>query len=102
MKTISKKKSKDAKTLKYAVILRKTATGYSADAPDVLGCIAAAKTLNGTRRLIAEALMYHFELMQETGETIPRPRGVVEFAADELDEESFCTWVDVKMPASRP
>jgi predicted RNase H-like HicB family nuclease len=92
---------KDPKALSYAVIIRKTATGYSADAPDVLGCIAAAKTLNGTRRLMAEALYYHFEMMKESGEKIPMPRPIIEFSEDEADEETFCTWIKVKKPKHR-
>jgi len=101
LKTTKNKKTRIPDALKYAVIIRKTPTGYSADAPDMLGCVAAARTLSGTRRLMAEALFYHLEMMQESGEKVPKPRPVIEFSDDEADEESFCTWVKVKRPRTR-
>jgi predicted RNase H-like HicB family nuclease len=89
--------------LRYFVMIRRTATGYSVDVPDVPGCIAVAKTVRGARRLIAEALGYHLDLMQESGEAIPPSRRSIEFEMDESTEE-FCTWVEVEVgePLSSP
>ena len=36
--------------MKYIVVLEQTETGYSAYAPDLPGCVAAADTLEQTRR----------------------------------------------------
>jgi hypothetical protein len=60
--------------------------------------VAAAKTLKGARRLIAEALILHFELMRESGEAIPAPRQSIAFAVDQSSDEEFCTWVEVDKP----
>jgi predicted RNase H-like HicB family nuclease len=78
------------------VFIRRTATGYSVDVPDLPGCVAVAKTVKSARRLIAEAIGYHLELMRESGEVIPPPRQSIEFTVDETSEEEFCTWVEVK------
>jgi predicted RNase H-like HicB family nuclease len=88
--------------LRYLVMIRGTATGYSVDVPDVPGCVAVARTVKGARRLIADALTLHLELMQESGETIPIPRKRIEFEVDESSTEEFCTWVEVtaRKPAS--
>ena len=79
-------------------MIRKTATGYSVDVPDVQGCIAVARTIRGARRLITEALTLHLELMRESGEQIPKPRHSIEFEVDESSDEEFCTWVEVDVP----
>jgi predicted RNase H-like HicB family nuclease len=60
-------------TSKYAVILEKSPTGYSAYVPDLPGCVAAAATLDQTDRLIREAIEIHPEGMREDGEDIPVP-----------------------------
>ena len=59
--------------MKYAVIFHKTRTGYSAHAPDLPGCVAAASTLKKTEKLMREAISFHVEMMQEQGEKIPVP-----------------------------
>jgi predicted RNase H-like HicB family nuclease len=79
-------------------MIRRTATGYSVDVPDVPGCVAAAKTINGARMLIAQALIYHLELLQESGATIPLQRPSIEFEIDRSSDEVFCTWVEVIAP----
>ena len=59
--------------MKYAVIIEKSKTGYSAYVPDLPGCVAAAKTKAKTRTLIAEAIAFHIEGLEEYGEPVPRP-----------------------------
>jgi predicted RNase H-like HicB family nuclease len=81
--------------MRFLIMIRRTSTGYSVDVPDLPGCVAAAKTLNGARRLIAQAIALHLELMHESGETIPAPRQRIEFVIDPDALEEICTWVDV-------
>jgi predicted RNase H-like HicB family nuclease len=90
--------AKKREPLRYLVFIRRTATGYSVDVADLPGCVAAARTIKSARRLIAEAIGYHLELMQESGEKIPPSRQSIEFAVDEASEEELCTWVEVKTP----
>jgi predicted RNase H-like HicB family nuclease len=79
-------------------MIRSTATGYSVDVPDLPGCVAAAKTVRGARRLIAEAIALHLDLMREAHESAPEPRRSIEFAVDDTSPEEFCTWVEVERP----
>jgi predicted RNase H-like HicB family nuclease len=58
---------------KYAVFFEKSATGYGAYAPDLPGCIATGKTLEVTRRRMAEAIAIHLRSMREDGDPIPEP-----------------------------
>lgn len=64
--------------MKYAVLYEPTETGYSAHAPDLPGCVAAAATLEETRELMHEAIEGHLECMREYGQAIPEPTTVVE------------------------
>ena len=83
--------------MRYLIVIRKTSTGYSADAPDVLGCVAAERTVEKTRKLMASALQMHLELMEESGERIPKPRKRMPAPAESDGEEEFYTWVEVKL-----
>lgn len=67
--------------LKYVVIYEKTATGYSAYAPDIPGCIAAGATLPETAELMRGALELHLEAMREDGDAIPEATTVADSIA---------------------
>ena len=59
--------------MKYLVIYEKTATGYSAHAPDLPGCITTGATLQETEHLMKEAIEGHLEGLREEGQPIPAP-----------------------------
>lgn len=50
-------------------------SNYSAWSPDVLGCVATGDTVEECAAQMREALAYHLELLEETGEPIPEPTG---------------------------
>lgn len=82
--------------MRYLVMIRKTPTGYSADVPDLPGCVATGRTVERTHATIAQALALHLQWMKQSGEVVPSPTSRLEFAVDEAAEEEFCTWVDVQ------
>ena len=59
--------------LGYPVVLEPTATGYSAYAPDLPGCVATGRTLAEVTRNLAGAIEYHLAGLREDGEPIPEP-----------------------------
>jgi predicted RNase H-like HicB family nuclease len=59
--------------MKYLVIYEKTATGYSAYAPDLPGCITTGPTLEETERFMREAIEFHLEGLREDGLPVPAP-----------------------------
>jgi len=65
--------------MKHAVIYEKTATGYSAYAPDLPGCIAAGRSLRETEKLMREAIDLHLQAMREDGDAIPEPTTVADY-----------------------
>lgn len=68
-------------SVEYAIVIEKSATGYSAYAPDVLGCVAAAETEAKVTELIRQGLELHFESMLEDGDPIPEPTSRVAYVA---------------------
>lgn len=59
--------------MRYLIVIEKAGENYSAYAPDVDGCIAAADTVEATVQLMKEALEFHLESFPEDGLTIPDP-----------------------------
>ena len=64
---------------RYALVIEKTSTGYSAYSPDVPGCAAVGDTEDETRRNFQDVLATHFEVMRELGEPIPEPSSSVDY-----------------------
>jgi predicted RNase H-like HicB family nuclease len=59
--------------MKYAVVIEKGATNFSAYVPDLPGCVAAAETLEEIEKLIRDAIEFHIRGMIEDGFEIPQP-----------------------------
>jgi predicted RNase H-like HicB family nuclease len=64
---------------KYAIVIEKGPSNYSAYVPDLPGCIAAGATVEETESLLREAIDLHLEGMREDGLPIPEPESVVEY-----------------------
>ncbi len=62
----------------YAVVFEKAPNNWAAYVPDLPGCVTTGKTLEETRRLIAEAIEFHIEGMRLHGEPVPEPNAVAE------------------------
>ena len=65
--------------MRYAVVIEKAKSNYSAYVPDLPGCVATGKTVKETEKEIREAIEFHLEGMREDGQPIPRPTSSVEY-----------------------
>lgn len=65
--------------MRYAVVVEKAESNYSAYVPDLPGCVAAAETKEEVLDLIREAIDFHLEGMREAGEEIPEPSAATEY-----------------------
>ena len=65
--------------MRHAVVIEKGAKGFGAYAPDLPGCIAAAKTRDEVVKLIQDAMEFHIEGLKQHGEPVPKPTSSVEF-----------------------
>lgn len=65
--------------MKYAVVIEKAGSNYSAYVPDLPGCVATGATTEDAEKEIREAIEFHIEGMKEDGEAIPAPSSSVEY-----------------------
>ncbi len=65
--------------MRYAVVIEKAKSNYSAYVPDLPGCIATGKTRATVERRIREAIRFHIDGLREDGLAVPRPTSVCEY-----------------------
>lgn len=65
--------------MRYAIVIEKAASNYSAYVPDLPGCVATGKTVEETEQQIREAIEFHLEGLREDGLPIPTPQSQVEY-----------------------
>ena len=65
--------------MRYAVVIEKAQSNYSAYVPDLPGCIATGETVEEVQRRIREAIELHISGMREDGLAVPPPSSRVEY-----------------------
>ena len=65
--------------MRYAIVIEKAESNYSAYVPDLPGCIATGATVEEAESRIREAIEFHLEGMREDGVSIPAPVSKVEY-----------------------
>ncbi len=65
--------------MRYAVVIEKAATNFSAYVPDLPGCVATGATLQEVETHIREAIAFHLEGLREDGLPAPTPSSQVEY-----------------------
>lgn len=59
--------------MRYAYVIEKTRTGYSAYIPDLPGCIATGRTKPVVAKRLSGAVRMHLNGMREDGQRPPKP-----------------------------
>ncbi|HEV2755658.1 MAG TPA: type II toxin-antitoxin system HicB family antitoxin [Actinomycetota bacterium] len=57
----------------YLIVIEGSGGSFSAYAPDLPGCVAAAESLEACETLMREAIAGHVEVMREYGDPVPAP-----------------------------
>lgn len=65
--------------MRYAVIIEKAESNYSAYVPDLPGCVATGATIAEVTSEIREAIAFHLEGLREDGTEIPAPSSEVAY-----------------------
>jgi predicted RNase H-like HicB family nuclease len=65
--------------MRYAIVIEKAESNYSAYVPDLPGCIATGATVQETEQLLREAIELHLTGLREDGLPIPEPSSYVEY-----------------------
>lgn len=65
--------------MRYAVVIERAASNYSAYVPDLPGCVATGATIEEVEAEIREAITLHLEGLREDGIPVPQPSSQVEY-----------------------
>lgn len=65
--------------MRYAIVIEKGDTSFSAYVPDLPGCVAVGATEEEVRQLIREAIQFHLDGLREDNLPIPEPTSRVEY-----------------------
>jgi predicted RNase H-like HicB family nuclease len=65
--------------MRYAIVIERTETNYSAHVPDLPGCVATGKTIAAVEAAIGEAIRMHVERLTEDGLPVPQARAIAEY-----------------------
>lgn len=84
------------KRVSYVVRLDKDPeSDWGASVPDLPGCIAVAKTVDGALRRIQVAIEMHLAGLRADGIRLPRPRRRMLVGAPRSPSRSIYAWIDV-------
>ncbi len=65
--------------MRYAIVVEKCGTNYSAYAPDLPGCVATGATVAETEQEMREAIAFHIQGLVEDGLVVPDSSSIVEY-----------------------
>ena len=80
-----------------AVIRKEEGADYGAYFPDFLGCVTAARTLEGLKNMAVEVLQLHIDGMLEDGEELPQASSLDDIKNANQDAEIFF-FISAKVP----
>ena len=65
--------------MRYAIVIEKAESNYSAYVPDLPGCVATGQSVQEVEAQIREAIAFHIDGLRDDGEIIPQPSSRVEY-----------------------
>jgi predicted RNase H-like HicB family nuclease len=65
--------------MRYAVVIEKADSNYSAYVPDLPGCVATASTVEAVEQEIRAAIRFHIDGLRADGLPIPAPTSLAEY-----------------------
>ena len=65
--------------MRYAIVIERAESSFSAYVPDLPGCIATGASIQQVEAEIREAIEFHIDGLREDGSLIPVPSSQVEY-----------------------
>lgn len=65
--------------MRYAVVIERAASNYSAYVPDLPGCIATGASIAEVEAEIRDAIVFHLDGLREDGLPVPTGASTVEY-----------------------
>jgi predicted RNase H-like HicB family nuclease len=74
----------DGGSMKYAILIERSDTGYGAYAPDLPGLGVTGESIEEVRSLISRGIALYVRELRDRGEAAPKPTALAEYAEIEL------------------
>ena len=65
--------------MRYAIVIEKAESNYSAYVPDLPGCVATGNSVQEVEAEIREAIAFHIEGLRDDGAVVPLSSSQVEY-----------------------
>jgi len=65
--------------MRYAVVIEKAESNYSAYVPDLPGCVATGSSVKEVEKEIRDAIRFHIEGLKEDGLPVAAPSSIAEY-----------------------
>lgn len=65
--------------MRYAIVIEKAESNYSAYVPDLPGCVATSDTVEAVEREIRDAIRFHIDGLREDGLPVPQPTSIADY-----------------------
>ena len=65
--------------MRYAVVIEKAETNYSAYVPDLPGCVATGATVEDVEIEIRDAIRFHIDGLKQDGLPVPSPTSIADY-----------------------
>lgn len=65
--------------MRFAIVIEKADSNYSAYVPDLPGCVAIGDTVEEVEREIRDAIRFHIEGLREDGLPVPPPTSIADY-----------------------
>jgi predicted RNase H-like HicB family nuclease len=79
----------------YAIVVRRAKTNYSADCPDLPGCVATGRTIDEALRRMRSAMRFHIDGLRAQRLPVPRPTTKLSTLVRERGAEQIYTLVQI-------
>jgi predicted RNase H-like HicB family nuclease len=65
--------------MRYAIVIEKADSNYSAYVPDLPGCVATGETVDLVENEIREAIRFHIDGLKADGLPVPAPTSIADY-----------------------
>jgi predicted RNase H-like HicB family nuclease len=65
--------------MRYAVVIEKADSNYSAYVPDLPGCVATGETVEAVEAEIRDAIRFHIDGLKADGLPVPAPTSIADY-----------------------
>jgi predicted RNase H-like HicB family nuclease len=65
--------------MRYAVVIEKAESNYSAYVPDLPGCVATGDTVRAVEIEIRDAIRFHIDGLKADGLPVPTPTSIADY-----------------------